>query len=133
MRQLTSHQVEGRDEPLQVLVLDEPGPGGACHRYRISPVQNLPYERDPKTTSRLLRARCDIRFQQGPIQEADVNGVTMETLLAVVEDRLAGFQAGDYACQENEEALDHVRKALGCLKKRTADRLARGVEGTCGQ
>jgi hypothetical protein len=71
-----------------------------------------------------------ISFQEGPINEAGVNGVTNEDLLTMVVLRLEGFQNSDFACDENESALGFVRLALDALESRTAKRLARGVEGT---
>lgn len=55
-------------------------------------------------------------------------GITNEALLAIVKDRLEGFQAGKFPCQENEDALAGVNHALKYLHKRTLDRIARGVE-----
>lgn len=58
------------------------------------------------------------------------NGVTNEVLLAVVIDRLEGFQSGNFACIENELALHNCKNALGHLLYRTRQRQRRGVEGT---
>lgn len=131
-RELTRHRLNGLNEALKIAVLDDPGAGNACHRYAIRPVEldTFPADSDPKRAIRLMYACCDIYFQNGPIQEAGVNGVSQEALLAVVEDRLASFQAGPYACEENEQALLCVREALTWLYKRTRDRTTRGVEGT---
>jgi len=71
-----------------------------------------------------------VTFQNGPIREAGVNGVTQEALLAIVIDRLESFQAGPFPSDQNAVALDHVKAALWHLKERTRMRLARGVEGT---
>lgn len=117
-RELTSHKVNGCNEAISVSVLDEPGCGGACHEYRIAaetPNGGFCFE---------------IRFQNGPIAEAGVNGLTHEALLAVLEDRLVGFQSGPYATADNAEALSHIRGAMECLHRRTKERIARGVEGT---
>lgn len=99
--------------------MDEPGSGNACHAYRITNVAEV---RD--------FYHCHIRFQNGPILEAGVNGISNEALLAIVEDRLLGFQSGQFACRENAVALTKIQEALMWLQKRTRDRLARGVEGT---
>lgn len=61
--------------------------------------------------------------------EVGPNGLTNEALLAIVEDRLEGFQQGRFACQLNAEALSHVRAALNLLRVRTEDRICRGVQG----
>jgi len=118
-RQLTSHKVNGLNEALKIEVLDEPGQGNACHEYVI----RVPLE--DKTV------RSDfIQFQNGPITEAGVNGISNEALLAIVEDRLDGFQSGQYACRENAAALTKIQEAMMWLQKRTRDRMARCVEGT---
>lgn len=124
MRELTSHKVNGLNEALNVAVLDEPGQGGACHRYVIYAPND--------TVNQELNASMsvEINFQNGPIKEAGVNGISNEALLAVVIDRMQGFQSGDFACSENEEALQYCRKALEALQRRTLKRVARGVEGT---
>lgn len=123
-RQLTSHRVNGLNEALLVNVLDEPGPGNACHKYQIRRwVTNTGDQHDDEEF-------CVIKFQCGPIAESGVNGISNEALLAIVEDRLNGFQAGDYACRENAIALTHLQTAMMWLQKRTRDRMSRGVEGT---
>jgi hypothetical protein len=71
-----------------------------------------------------------LNFQNGPIQEVGVNGISIEALLAIVEDRLIGFQSGQFSCREKDVALTKVQEALMWLGKRTRDRVARGVEGT---
>lgn len=70
-----------------------------------------------------------LRFQDGPILEVGINGVTNEALLAIVIDRLRDFQAGDFSCRENALALTHIETGLLWLHKRTADRIGRNVEG----
>ena len=109
MRLVNDHVVEGDKAPqLRIEVLDEPGQGGANHEYVIA---------------------FDGEDQNGPIKEYGVNGVTQETLLAVVIDRLRNFQAGPFACAANAMALHHIEAALELLQQRTKDRIARGVEG----
>ena len=120
MRELTSHKVTSLNEALRVEVLDEPGPGNACHEYCISYLRN-----DRDGTAEETR----LYFQNGPIQEVGLNGISNEALLAVCEDRLVGFQSGPFACRENAIALTKIQEALMWLGKRTRDRVARGVEG----
>ena len=117
MRELTSHKVSGLNEELDILVLDPPGAGGANHVYEISSEDDT-------------EAYCKINFQNGPVAEHGVNGISNESLLAVVEDRLKCFQAGPYACRENALALTHLQEAMHWLHHRTRERLQRGVEGT---
>lgn len=122
MRELTSHRVNGLNELLRIEVLDEPGAGNACHSYQITD--------QPEDDLSEGNVRCDVEFQNGPITESGVNGVSNETLLAIVEDRLVGFQSGAYSCRENAVALTKIQEAMMWLQKRTRDRIARGVEGT---
>jgi len=123
-RILTSHKVIGLNEALLVNVLDEPGQGNACHEYQIRKfVKN---EEDATADVEL----CNIQFQNGPVGEFGVNGISNEALLAIVEDRLLGFQSGQFACRENAIALTKIQEAMMWLQKRTLDRIRRGVEGT---
>jgi hypothetical protein len=119
MRTVTDHKLNGLNEALEITVLDEPGAGGACHVYAITNPTELGH-----------REFTRIEFQNGPIQEAGVNGISGEALLAIQIDRLRSFQAGPYACRENALALTALEESLMWLQKRTRDRLARGVEGT---
>lgn len=115
MREITAHKVNPVNDQLQILVMDEQGAGGANHEYSIQ----LPGGGYTK-----------ISFQNGPIAEAGVNGVTQEALLAICIDRLECFQNGPYACAENAGALLHLKAAQVNLHSRTKARMARGVEGT---
>lgn len=133
MRTLTDHQVNPANDTLTITVLDEPGSGGASHRYEISGfiVDTNPSGRNPDDFTPQQDSRpAVILFQNGPIPENGVNGVTQEALLAIVADRLRCFQAGPYASDDNAMALQHVEQAMRWLHKRTLERMARGVEGT---
>ena len=121
-RELTSHKVNGCNDALVVNCLDEPGSGGACHSYLIGLAPCPEWIHGKAFTT--------INFQNGPIREVGTNGVTHETLLSVLMDRLEGFQSGQYATIENQIALDHLRAAQAVLKFRTEQRSRRGVEGT---
>lgn len=123
MRKLTDHKVNDLNDDLHISVLDEPGQGGACHVYSIA------YGFNPSTDEGGSQGKCRIEFQNGPIKEAGVNGITQESLLAIIIDRLRSFQAGPFACRENANALTKCEEALMWLQKRTQDRLRRGVEG----
>jgi len=103
-------------------VMDEPGPGGACHEYAISPV-DLPKDQPVK------EYYAHVKFQKGPIAENERNGCFMEDLLDIVVDRLESFQSGDFACRENALALTKIQEALHWLNHRTSDRIERDVEG----
>ena len=58
------------------------------------------------------------------------DGTTNEEVLLVLIDRLNTLNT-IFPSQENTIALIHIETALLWLDKRTADRIARGVEGTC--
>lgn len=131
MRQLTSHVVNGLNESIYIGVMDEPGPGNACHKYDLAPMKDVePNKGAVRSQVPVEEAHVVIKFQEGPIAEAGVNGVSNESLLAIVEDRLLGFQSGQYACRENAVALTKLQECMMWLQKRTRDRMARGVEGT---
>jgi hypothetical protein len=129
MRLITDHIVEGdsANHQLSVEVWDEPGAGGANHVYCIGGFNTATNKTDPWVGS---ASSAMVIFQNGPIPENGVNGVTQETLLAIVIDRLRAFQAGPFACQENADALASCEDALNLLQERTRRRIARGVEGT---
>lgn len=104
-RELSERKVNPANDTLTISVIDEPGSGGAHHIYRI-------------------------QFQNGPINQVGVNGLTHEVLLAIIADRLRWFQIGPYACRENALALTMIEEAQHWLAHRTRARMARGVEGT---
>lgn len=120
MRTITDHKVNGLNEALEIQA-GEPGSGNAPVFYNIF----LKPEGRPDIVA------AQLAFQNGPIKgPEDMNGITNEALLAVLIDRMRGFQSGDFKCKENACALTHMEEALMWLQKRTRDRVARGVEGT---
>lgn len=90
----------------------------ANHVYYVSPSNNwyLPLSR--------------IQFQDGALKESHIDGVHNEDLLLIVKDRLEGFQASEFACDENQKVLEAIDLALMHLYKRTHQRHRRNVEGT---
>lgn len=130
-RELDGHKVNGCNNTLTVRAIDERGSGNASHLYMI---RGFNTETNPSCPFKERYGKpsdhTTILFQNGPIKEAGVNGVTHEVLLAVLIDRLEGFQSGPYACDANQKALDALRVAQESLLSRTKERLSRGVEGT---
>jgi len=118
MRTVEYHKINPANDKLDILVTDAPGHGGACHHYDVA-----------HTNTAGVPNLLEIRFQNGPIGEHGVNGVTQEILLAVVIDRLRSFQAGPFSSRENALALTKCEEALHWLQQRTIDRMRRGVEG----
>lgn len=123
MKNITDHKVNGLNEALQIQA-GEPGSGNAPHYYLISIPDSVKLK--PGVT-----VHTGLSFQNGPIASPeDFNGITNEALLAVLIDRMRGFQSSQFACRENAIALTHLEESLMWLQKRTRDRMARGVEGT---
>lgn len=119
-RRIKTHDVNELNKALLINVLDERGHDNACHEYQIRCFAKGHDDIE----------LCNIQFQNGPVKEHGVNGVSNEALLAIVRDRLESFQAGQYACETNQDALDHVIAAMESLHSRTRERVDRGVEGT---
>jgi hypothetical protein len=120
MKTLTEHQINECNSAITITA-DEPDPknGNASHLYTI-----LWNDKDGTPNAYILG------FQHGPIREVGTNGITQEVLLAILVDRLRGFQSSPYACRENAIALTKLEEAAHWLHSRTRARVARGVEGT---
>lgn len=119
MREIATHKLSALNDAIDIQVLDEPDVGGANHDYRLTACSE---KNEPPV--------CLIHFQTGPISHPGVNGFSNESFLAVVIDRLKGFQAGPFACSENALALIDLEEAMQLLHDRTRERISRGVEGT---
>lgn len=125
-RTINSHITNAANDKLRIDVLDPLGAGGANHHYAVSG-----FTKDhPSLFGPSVGDDVHITFQEGPIEEAGVNGLTHEVLLAILIDRLEHFQVGPYACEENQHALDNLRRGLEWMRYRTQKRVERGVEGT---
>ncbi len=109
----------GTEKYTTVYAMDEKGAGNANHVYDVSKKVDV--------DELVIQT---IKFQKGAIKEHGVNGVMNEDLIAMVIDRLQGFQSGQYACRENAIALTKLEECLMWLRKRTEDREKRNVEGT---
>lgn len=122
MRLLHDHEINDFNvDNVRVMVMDEPNTengGGANHLYAVALGNTGP--EGPGTL---------IRFQNGPISEVGINGITNEALLAIVLDRLRSFQRGPFSCRENAVAVTKLEESIMWLHKRTLDRVRRGVEG----
>lgn len=136
MRTINDHKINPANDTLTLVVRDEPGSGGACHRYEVSGFTldtnpSAKWDSDFGTSADYGATRpLIIVFQNGPIAEVGVNGVTHEVLLAIVADRLRSVQSGPFACKANACALTHIEEAQHWLQQRTIERMRRGVEGT---
>lgn len=92
------------------------------HSYRVGPSQ------DNILSASAVFSITEINFQNGPVKEAGVNGITNEALLAVLKHRISHLNSL-FPCEENDIALSGVTAALDALEARTRDRMSRGVEG----
>ena len=112
-------RIFGESDRLYIKTLDEPDEinGGVNHHFAIC-------EQNSTTPIQI------IKMQHGAIKENGVNGIQNVDLLNIVIDNLQHFQNGKFKCRENALALTHLETAVLWLNKRTADRKARGVEGT---
>jgi len=107
----------GTEKYTQVFAVDEVE-FNAHHHYVVKSVEDLPV------------TLGEVQFQKGPIKECSINGVCNEDLLAMVLDRLYGFQSSEFKCRENALAITKLEEALHWLRHRTSVREKRGVEGT---
>lgn len=72
----------------------------------------------------------NVKFQHGPVGKYGVNGTSIENVLDLLIDRLVGFQAGNFRCEENARAISYLEAAINVLEERTQKRVEQGVEGT---
>ena len=109
--------IQKRNNLNEVYRWDEPGPGGAWHKYLV---------RDAETKGGVV-----LIFQKGPRNEKGSQpGMLDCDLLEIVRDRFRCFQAGEFACMENACALTHIEEALMWMNRRVEDRSERQVLGT---
>jgi len=75
-----------------------------------------------------------IGWQHGPLGRGEdrkaQNGAFVEDVIVAAIGRIEHYESTEFACDANAAALDFLRSALDCLNRRTAEREARGVEGT---
>lgn len=123
-RGITDHCVNRFNrECVDVFAVDEKSSDGANHMYTIEVRE---YE-NPKNAEPIAIAM--LPFQDGGLKEVGANGITDQALLAIVLDRLRGFNDGPYRCRENSVAITKIEEALMWMEKRANDRSRRGVEG----
>lgn len=126
VRVITGHVGSALNDAISISS-DARDESGGAHDYRISVVAPI-HPGDPH--SKLLSYQAHIHFQRGPLLEAGHNGISDEALIAIVIDRLEGFQSGPYRGRENALAITKLEECLHWLRHRTDSRRQRGVEGT---
>ncbi|HEY8560506.1 MAG TPA: hypothetical protein VIL74_09025 [Pyrinomonadaceae bacterium] len=119
VRYIETHKISklNRDN-IVVRATDEKDSDGANHEYAII-----------VCTDKGIVSETAIKFQKGGLKETGVNGITDQSLIAIVLDRMVGFQAGPYASVYNEPVIDHLKGALGEMAKRYDLRATLGIEG----
>ncbi len=121
-RYVTTHKLGGDicNNNISIMSVGEVGAGGAFTEYEI--LINNPVPGSPYTVRRL-------KFQNGNPAVVGVNDLTNEALLAIVLDRLHGFQQSANCCRENALVITHLEEAQNWLARRAMLRKAQGVEG----
>lgn len=100
--------------------MDDPGPGGACHRYGFLVASDAGE----------LEEVGYLQFQKGPRNEpGSTPGVLTVAVLAALIDIQEAFDAGPYPSAFGRLAGANMRSALELLRMRTDDRANRGVLG----
>lgn len=120
MREITEHQINALNKALHIEADERDEVLSGSYHYSVT------VHEDGKP----VRSVAQIDFQHGEVSEVGVIGLSNEVLLAIVIDRLRGWQFGPWACRENAIALTKLEEGLMWLQARTRDRIARGVEDT---
>lgn len=114
------HDGHGLAESIRVFAADEPGPGGACHRYEFFVDQG----------NGQMEQVGYLQFQKGPRnEEGSTPGVLTVAVLAAMIDQARDFRNGPYASREGSLAQTHMEEALHWLRARADERARRGVLG----
>lgn len=126
MRELEDHKVTKLNrECIVVTALDETDSDGANHLYCVE----VMYTGDTAINTDYPIHRTDLKFQKGGLAEAGPNGITDQALLAIVLDRMKGFQEGPYSDASNDIVISSLKTCLEVMEARANSRAARGVEG----
>ena len=119
--------IQKREKLNDVYAVDEKGNGGANHRYIVSKSEETIWTCGNNTIGVLE----DIQFQNGPRNsEGSQHGILDTDLLEIVRHRMQCFQAGPFATDYNDKALEHIELALMYMNRRVEDRTERNVLGT---
>ena len=114
----THHDGHGLNESI-IIRTDEPDGSGAAHLYEA----HIASDADGWQIAR-------VQFQKGPRNvEGSTPGMTEAAVLAILIDRLRGFQSGPYSCRENAIQLTKLEEVLHWTKARADERAKRGVLG----
>lgn len=121
---LVDDMVEHRMERLVRMLNDEDEFTEARHGRKMTAQEAM-----DGSPSLIETPHIRIQFQHGVVPEVDVNGTTIREVIQLLINRLTGFQEGDFACEDNAEAIKDLTRAHEWLDAREEDRKRRGVEG----
>jgi len=112
----THHDGHGLAESLRIEADERSlAGGGASHLYRV--------------WYGVMKV-AEIHFQKGPRNEdGSTPGIIDSVLLAIIADRMEGFQVGPYSDRTNALVLTKVQEAMHWLTHRADERARRGVLG----
>lgn len=124
VRVIDDHKISRLNRDCVFIQTDDPvNSDGANHKYRISV---FPLNRSANAEPVQV---THIHFQDGGLQDVGVNGLTDQALLAIVLDRMRGFNDGPYRCRENSIIITKLEEAMLWMGKRASERANRNVEG----
>lgn len=112
-------------ECISVKTADAPQSDGAHHQYTI----DVLFTGDTGNNVDHVIKSCALNFQNGGLKEVGANGITDQALIAIVLDRIRGFNDGPYRCRENSIIITKLEEAMMWMEKRSNDRSRRNVEG----
>lgn len=120
-RLVTGHAVNGNrgDMGLAVIAHGPYSPGGAQNHYVVGVGSDQALMADNECGAHVVGC---VSFQEGNPSECGVNGVSIESLMAMCADRLEHFERGPFANGYNAKALHHLKQSLDALKARTRHR-----------
>lgn len=101
------------DELVKVIKLDNIGKGYAILANGVDPIKGL----------------SGITFHTGNPLDG-VNGISIESLLAICKDRLQTFNKNGFDCTENNMAIGHIAAAITALEHRQVRRKEENKAGT---
>ena len=90
-----------------------------AHEYEVK------FQDDVNNISKMVDV---VKFQNGPVPEMGVNGLTNEMLLTILIDRTEILN-DKFPCIENGMAISYMKQSLEWFNKRTENRIKRQVEG----
>jgi hypothetical protein len=119
MRQINYPIMNPRLNALSIGAIDMPAANQAQRRYEINGFNTAYNSANRQSPYPALFTSLPIFFHDGPVfLDAPLNGVTVESLIAVCMDRLASLQTTPEGCAEYHMALESLRLAMESLSRR---------------